>query len=144
MSKSLSIIVVSAAFNGDKVREIRDELQARGHEIVEWTGQSGLFLKHQRGEGGYPLPKEEEDLFNACHRHSAMADLLVVLDPVDQDAACLVGMAYTSGVPVVARTSQRYGLMVKRCASFWFEDLDGLLRVIDEWINVDNIVEEDA
>ena len=144
MSEQLSIMVVSAAYNGGAVRQIREELEARGHTVAEWSDESPTFFAHQRGDGAYPLTKEEEDLFHACHRHSAMADLMVVLPPVDQDAACLVGMAYTSGVPVAAYTSPKYGLMVKRCASFWFENLDGLLGVIDQWINVDNISEEEA
>ncbi len=146
MSRPLSIVVFSAAQNAKVVREIRSELVVYGHEVHEWTAQSNVFLKSRIDDGPFPLEKEEDDLFQDCRTRTALADLLVIAAPLDQDAACLMCIAHTVGVAVavVAGLNDKLGFMAKGCVSFWCDGVGAVLEVIDNWAELDDLTVEVA
>jgi hypothetical protein len=77
---------------------------------------------------------ERGAIFNFCARACAYVDLVVYLGPAGQDAACEVGIAYCSGVPVygLAGPLERPGLILSRCVARWFTQFEPFFDAVQE------------
>jgi hypothetical protein len=144
MSNPLTIALVSSAENTVASADVRNELLAHGHivsEITAYAATQGLIC-----EGYTVLFGRNEQAFNDLTILVGMADLLVLLLPVDQDAACLAGMAQVAGIPVAVISNdseQGCGFVLCGCVNFWCENTAGLLEIIRGWPDLGDEAERD-
>jgi hypothetical protein len=139
-STSLSIYIASSARNLHAVRLLRDALQAAGHTVRDWT-RFAPPLPDSMPVYERELALSDDvrgEIFDFCADACARADLVIYLGPSGQDAACEVGMAYVSGVPVFGLRGplEAPGLILTRAVTHWFVDTTALL------LNVEMLAEE--
>jgi hypothetical protein len=77
---------------------------------------------------------ESGTIFAFCAEACASVDLVVYLGPAGQDAACEVGIAWCSGVPVYgfAGPLERPGLILNRCVERWFSEYQPFFEAVQE------------
>jgi hypothetical protein len=77
---------------------------------------------------------ESGAIFEFCASACASVDLVIYLGPAGQDAACEVGIAWCSGVPVYgfAGPLERPGLILNRCVEKWFTGFRAFFDAVQE------------
>lgn len=128
------IAIASSARSHAAALYLQAELAERGHAV-------SLIAPHcisgpSKDRGATILYPQGEQAFGRINMLLGIADLLVLPLPADQDAACVVGMAHISGVPVaVVRRdpAQECCFSIRGCVSFWCRGVENLLEVIADW-----------
>lgn len=145
MSECLTITLVSSAASQGVAIALRDELLARDHTV------SNINVDAAAGQPKDAcqtiLGPQNAVAFGQLTMLLGIADLVVLVLPADQDAACLAGMAHISGVPVAAISqglTQECCFAVRGCVSFWCDGVESLLRVIADWPNLSFAQNEEA
>ncbi len=130
----MKIYIASSARNMHGVQLLRDALTARGHQILDWTAMAPPLAEHLSPEARrLALDSDERgEIFEFCAGASCRADLLIYLGPAGQDAACEVGMAFASGVPVIglAAPTEKPGLIMTRAVHTWVPDAKACLEAV--------------
>lgn len=133
--KTLSIYIASSARNLHAVELLYRALQDRGHQALDWTRLApplpdSMPLEERRAA----LDADERgEIFAFCAEACGRADLVIYLGPAGQDAACEVGMAYVSGVPVIGLRGplEAPGLILARAVTWWAADMQELFEVVE-------------
>ena len=141
MKHGLTIYIASSFSNFHAVRLLTDRLSNEGHTVLDWTRKApplppGMPVDERRAM----LDADERgEIFRFCSEACACADLLVYLGPAGQDAACEVGMAWVSGIPVYGLRGrlEAPGLILGRAVSRWFDDADDLMNALPNLQNVE-------
>ena len=132
----MRIYIASSARNMHGVQLLRDSLEERGHQILDWTAYAPPLADHLSPEARrLALDSDERgEIFALCAKACMEADLLIYLGAAGQDAACEVGMAYAAQVPVLglAAPTEKPGLILTRAVSVWFQDVKSLLAHIEK------------
>lgn len=140
MATTLTIALAAAPGHQLAADALRNDLLIHGHIVSHITPHTASSSPKDI------LLGEDQELFSQLTLLVGMADLLVLLLPADQNAACLAGMADISGVPVAAvesGTEQEHSFMLRGCVNFWCEDTSRLLEVIAEWPDLNEDSERD-
>lgn len=134
-STSLTIYIASSFRSLHAVHLLRDALVERSHKVLDWTKfapplPEGMSPEKRR----MALDSDERgDIYAFCTEACGRADLVIYLGPAGQDAACEVGMAAVSGVPVfgLAGRLEVPGLIMTRAVTRWCADVDELLLAVE-------------
>jgi hypothetical protein len=134
-SSSLSVYIASSARNLHAVELLYRALRNRGHKALDWTRLApplpdSMPLEERRAA----LDADERgEIFRFCAETCGRADLVIYLGPAGQDAACEVGMAYVSGVPVIGLrgTLEAPGLILTRAVTCWVAGMRGLFEAVE-------------
>lgn len=141
----LTITIVSSAESQEAAAALCEELLAREHTVSNINvhaaaGQQKDFCQTIHSP-------QNAVAFGQLTMLLGFADLVVLVLPADQDAACLAGMAHISGVPVAAISqglTQECCFTVRGCVSFWCDGLEKLLEIIADWPNLAFAQNEEA
>lgn len=134
-SQPLGIYIASSFRNLHAVHMLRDALTDRGHTVMDWTAFAPLLPEGMRPEERRSVLDSDSrgKIFEFCTGASGGADLVIYLGESGQDAACEVGIAWGSGVPVygLAGFMEKPGLMLTRAVEKWFPDSAALLAGVE-------------
>jgi hypothetical protein len=122
----MKIYIASSFRNLNAVLFLRDCLRDAGHTVLDWTDKTppppdSMPLEERKTRFD---TDESGAIFGFCINACASVDLVVYLGPAGQDAACEVGIAHCSGVPVYGFSGplERPGLILNRCVEKWFAE----------------------
>lgn len=132
----MNIYIISSFRTLPAVHLLRDALRSAGHTVIDFAVKAPpLPDSMPLAERRRALDSDERgDIFRFCTEACASSDLCIYVGPAGQDAACEVGIAYTSGVPVFALTGplEKPGLVISGCISQWHQDPDTLLEAVQD------------
>lgn len=141
----LTITILSSAESQEAAAALCDELLARDHTVANMHVNAAT--EQAKDACQTILSPQNAVAFGQLTMLLGIADLVVLVLPADQDAACLAGMAHISGVPVAAISqglTQECCLTVRGCVSFWCDGLEKLLEIIADWPNLAFAQNEEA
>jgi hypothetical protein len=132
----MKIYIASSFRNLNAVLLLRDCLRGSGHVVLDWTDKTppppdSMPLDERKAR----LDADESGaIFDFCASACGSVDLLVYLGPAGQDAACEVGIAWASGVPVYGLVGplDRPGLILSRCVEKWFTQFEPFFEAMQE------------
>jgi hypothetical protein len=130
----MNIYIISSFRNLPAVLLLRDSLRELGHEVADFTSKApplpdSMTMEERRAA----LDSDERgDIFRFCAEACKSSDLCVYVGPAGQDAACEVGIAWASGVPVYALTSplEKPGVILDGCIARWFTEPSMLVAAL--------------
>ena len=132
----MNIYIISSFRTLPAVLLLRDTLRDAGHTVIDFASKAPpLPDSMPLAERRRALDSDERgSIFRFCTEACASSDLCIYVGPAGQDAACEVGIAYASGVPVYALTGplEKPGLILGGCLDQWHQDPDTLLEAIKD------------
>lgn len=132
----MNIYIASSFRNMNAVLLLRDALTGMGHTVHDWTRHAPPVRNNMpMAERKALLDSDERGkIFEFCSGACGSVDLVVYLDPAGQDAACEVGIAWASGVPVFGVTSplDAPGLVLNRCVGRWFDGFEPFFEAVQD------------
>lgn len=141
----LTIAIVSSVESQDATAALCDALLARDHTVSNISVNAAT--EQAKDACQTMLSPQNAVAFGQLTMLLGIADLVVLVLPADQDAACLAGMAHISGVPVAAicrGLTQECCFTVRGCVNFWCDGTESLLSVIADWPNLSFAPQEEA
>jgi hypothetical protein len=134
-SHCLKIYIASSFRNLHTVNLLTDRLAEAGHVVLDWTRFAPPLPAGMRPEERRAALDADDrgQIFEFCTNACSMADLVIYLGQSGQDAACEVGMAWLSGVPVygLGGPLEAPGLILARAVSQWFGKSNDLLAAVE-------------
>lgn len=131
----MRIYIASSYRNLHVVQLLTAVLTEQGHIVEDWTKLAPPI------PSGMPEPEakalldsdERGWIFNFCSRACICVDLLIYLGPAGQDAACEVGLAASSDIPIFGLKGplERPGLILNGLVSKWFSSAEELLEAVN-------------
>lgn len=132
----MKIYIASSFRNLSAVLLLQAALVDRGHTVLDWTRHAPPISNNMPLDERKALLDSDErgQIFDFCTEACGSADLVVYLGPAGQDAACEVGIAYSSGVHIFGIISplETPGMILNRCVSRWFSSCEPFFDAVGE------------
>ena len=131
----MRIYIASSFRNLHAVQLLTAALEKDGHVVEDWSKLAPPIpsgLKPDEAKAIFDSDNERGEIFEFCTTASTQVDLFIYLGPAGQDAACEVGLAAASGVPVfgLAGPLERPGLILSGLVDKWFSSAAELLEAV--------------
>jgi len=129
------IYIASSFRNLHAVQMLSAALTARGHTVFDWTVLAPPLEDSLSPEARRMALDADErgEIFAFCAQACRTADVLIYLGTAGQDAACEVGMAFASGVPILglAAPTEKPGVILARAVQ-WCKNVPELLQMVEQ------------
>lgn len=135
----MRIYIASSFRNLHAVQLLTASLKKEGHVVEDWTKLAPPVPAGLLPEEAKALLDSDErgDIFAFCSGACTYVDILIYVGPAGQDAACEVGLAAASGVPIFGLSGplERPGLILAGLVTKWFDSSDELLQAVNGAVN---------
>jgi len=130
------IYIASSWKNQHAVEMLTEMIRSNGHEVLSFVennyGENHNHVTKKFSFEEWVTSPDSDQSFEYDTAGATKSDLVIYVGPSGKDAACEVGMAWASGIPVLGlhAKSEDFGLM-RKCIE-WYYRFPDLLAAVEK------------